>query len=291
VSILTEIKGCISGWLFYQSNKNKRTDHTLPFPDELKKDAHTDSETLVTVVIPCYNHGKYLSEAIESVFHQTHKKVEIVVVDDGSEDDTAAICSNYGNRIKYVRVERVGLSAARNTGVQFSSGKFLVFLDADDFLYPNAIEINLYFFNYKKSAVFVSGGHNLTDEKGNPLPTKNFESKLSDNYLSLLQGNYIAMEATVMYRRELFFHFHFDTQLKSCEDYDLNLNISRHFPVMSHDKIIAGYRQHGKNMSANRALMRTTVLEVLQRQEKMLQNDEERKAYESGLKNWEEFYK
>jgi hypothetical protein len=106
----------------------------------------------------------------------------------------------------------------------------------DDFLYPNAIEINLFFFNYKRSAVFVSGAYNLVDEKGNPLPTKNSASKLNDNYLSLLQGNYIAMEATVMYRRALFFHFHFDTQLKSCEDYDLNLHISRHFPVMSHDK-------------------------------------------------------
>ena len=221
---------------------------------------------------------------------QTHKKVEVVVVNDGSEDDTALICSSYGERIKYIRTERVGLAAARNIGIHISSGKYLVFLDADDFLYPNAIEVNLYFFNYKKSAVFVSGAYNLTDVNGNPLPTKNAESKLNDNYLSLLQGNYIAMEATVMYRRELFFHFHFDTQLKSCEDYDLNLNISRHFPVMSHDKVIAAYRQHGKNMSANRTLMKTTVLEVLQRQEKLLQNENERTAYQSGLKNWEEYY-
>ena len=99
------------------------------------------------------------------------------------------------------------------------------------------------------------------------------------------------MEATVMYRRELFFHFHFDAQLKACEDYDLNLKICRHFPVMSHEKIIAAYRQHGTNMSADRSLMLTTVLEVMQRQEKMLYNDKERKAYKAGLKNWKEYYK
>jgi len=290
-NIFTEIKGCISGWLFYQSNKNKRTDQSFPIPDELKKDAHTDSETLVTVVIPCYNHGKYLRESVESVLQQTHKKVEVVVVNDGSEDDTALICSSYGERIKYIRTERVGLAAARNIGIHISSGKYLVFLDADDFLYPDAIETNLSFFNNNKSAVFVSGGFTLTDENRNPLPTIKPESILSDNYLHLIQGNYIAMEATVMYRRELFFHFHFDAQLKACEDYDLNLKICRHFPVISHEKIIAAYRQHGTNMSADRSLMLTTVLEVMQRQEKMLYNDKERKAYKAGLKNWKEYYK
>lgn len=290
-SIATQIRGCISGWRFYQSNKNKRANYTCTFADELKKNAYTDSETLVTVVIPCYNHGKYLSQAIDSVIQQTHQKVEVVVVDDGSDDDTATICANYGNNVKYVRVERVGLSAARNIGVQFSSGQYVVFLDADDFLYPNAIEINLYFFNFDKSVVFVSGGYTLTDINGNLLPTTISASKSTGNYQSLLQGNYIAMEATVMYRRELFFHFHFDTQLKSCEDYDLNLKISRHFPVLGHDTIIAAYRQHGKNMSANRTLMRTNVLKVLQRQEPMLQNEEERIAYQSGIKNWKEYYK
>ena len=290
-SILTQIKGCISGWRFYQANKSKRRQDTFIFPDELKKDVNTDSETLVSVVIPCYNHGKYLKQAIESVMDQTHKNVEAVVVDDGSNDDTAIICADYNSRVKYVRVERVGLSAARNIGVQFSSGKFVVFLDADDYLYPQAIEINLFFFNYKKSSVFVSGAYTLTNEKGKPIPTKNTESKQSDNYQALLQGNYIAMEATVMYRRELFFYFHFDTQLKSCEDYDLNMKISRHFPVMGHDKVIAAYRQHDKNMSANRTLMKTNVLKVLQRQEKMLLNDEEKVAYQSGIKNWNEYYK
>src|SRR6186713_387959 len=114
--------------------------------------------------------------------------------------------------------------------------------------------------------------------------------KWGDNYVSLLQGNYIAMESTVMYRRELFFYFHFNTQLRSCEDYDLNLSIARELPVFSHDKIIAAYRQHGKNVSRNSHLMEVNAMKVLQRQEKHLTTDKERAAYEAGQKNWKQIY-
>lgn len=94
----------------------------------------TAVSSLVSVVITCYNHGQYLARAIESVLSQNHKETEIIVVDDGSTDDTKSVAQNYPN-VKYVYQSNQGLSVARNTGIDYSSGAYLVFLDADDWLF------------------------------------------------------------------------------------------------------------------------------------------------------------
>lgn len=289
-ALLNEIKGCIAGWKYYKANKQRQRHDIYSFPEKLMQKNVVSPEAMVSIIIPCYNHSRFLKEAIESVLRQTYQKLEIVVVDDGSTDATADVCRAYGDRVKYVRVERVGLSAARNIGIQFSKGDFIVFLDADDFLYESALEINLYYFNYYSDVAFVSGGHVRISAEGNYLPTIHGETKLGNNYEALLQGNYIAMEGSVMYRRELFFHFHFNTLLKSCEDYDLNLRIARIFPVFSHSQIIAVYRIHNTNMSRNKKIMQSSALAVLKMQERSLQNENERLAYKAGLKNWQRFY-
>ena len=135
----------MSGKKYYKQHQNIEQKNRLSFPQDLYNDVVVDEHTLVSIVIPCYNQAHFLKEAIESVLSQTYKNAEVIVVDDGSTDNTQLVCNSYNN-IKYVRVERVGLSAARNIGVQFSKGDFIIFLDADDYLYPGAVEINLYFF-------------------------------------------------------------------------------------------------------------------------------------------------
>ena len=97
---------------------------------------------LISVIIPCYNHGKYLSKAIGSVLAQSHRPIEIIVVDDGSTDNTQAAAAHYPE-VKYIYQHNQGPSAARNTGIDQSSGDFLVFLDADDWLLEDALHINL----------------------------------------------------------------------------------------------------------------------------------------------------
>src|SRR5690349_12444252 len=96
-------------------------------------DTMIKSNDLVSVIIPCYNHGKYLSRAIESVLSQTYRNVEIVVVDDGSADNTKEVTDTFPH-VLYVHQNNQGLSAARNTGINNSKGKYLLFLDADDWL-------------------------------------------------------------------------------------------------------------------------------------------------------------
>src|ERR1700728_2169006 len=94
--------------------------------------------SLVSVVIPCYNSARYLPETIESVRLQTYPRIEIIVVDDGSTDETARIARSCG--VRYIYQTNRGISAARNTGILHGQGKYVLFLDHDDRLLPRAVE-------------------------------------------------------------------------------------------------------------------------------------------------------
>src|SRR4051794_10354756 len=86
----------------------------------------------VSVIVPAYNYERYLSLAIESALAQTHSPLEVIVVDDGSTDDTPRVLAAYGDRIRAIRQPNQGAGAARNTGIAASRGDYLAFLDSDD---------------------------------------------------------------------------------------------------------------------------------------------------------------
>jgi glycosyltransferase involved in cell wall biosynthesis len=98
-----------------------------------------NSSPLVSVIIPCYKQAQYLPEAIDSVLAQTYPHVEVIVVNDGSPDDTEAVAQGYGERIRYVARPNGGISAARNSGIAVARGAYLKFLDSDDYLHPEQI--------------------------------------------------------------------------------------------------------------------------------------------------------
>src|SRR5688500_11873907 len=247
------------------------------------------SKPLVSVIIPCFNQGKFLAEAIASVQKQTYPRVEIIVIDDGSVDDTRSVALSAG--VKYYYQENAGLSAARNTGIARSNGFFLVFLDADDILYPNAIEVNLEYLLQNPSWAFVSGGHDKVDEWLYPLNEIDETQPVVDNpYLALLQGNFIGMHAAVMYRCRVFDTMKFDTTLGACEDYDLYLRIARQFPVGNHNIKLAAYRHHGQNMSSDLVKMLRQVLKVHQRQMPLLKSEDEKNAWKTGRQTWKDYY-
>ncbi|MGY3054130.1 glycosyltransferase involved in cell wall biosynthesis [Pedobacter sp. UYEF25] len=289
LNTINEIRGCISGWLFFRRNRNLIREGNILYLKSLKEDVLTNENSLVSIIVPCYNHAQYLTIAIESVLRQSYKNYEIIVIDDGSTDHTSTVCSNYP-QVKYIRANRLGLSGARNLGVYHAKGEFLVFLDADDYLYPDALKVNLGYFVFNKKAVFVSGSHDRVNNNGELLDTAAQIEKWADNYEGLLHGNYIAMEGTIMYRSALFYTFYFDPLLKACEDYDINLNITRHFPSITHSEKIAAYRIHDHNMSADKKLMQNNVIKVLERQKGYLRGDSEIEAYNKGLYNWKHYY-
>jgi len=288
ITLFNEIKGCFSGALFYK--KNKRTkDYNSPYPLHLNEAAVVNENTFVSVIITCYNYAHYLAQCIQSVVNQTYKQVEIIVVNDGSTDGTLELLKKYPTVIT-ITTNRVGLSEARNIGVKQAKGSYVLFLDADDYLLNTCIEQNLYFFNYYPKAVFVVGDHERIDSEGASLPVRLMEEKEGFVYISLLNGNFIGMEAAVLYRRELFYCYTFDTTLRACEDYDLNLAISRYFPSVSHTHKVAVYRIHQKSMSSNNELMLKMVNRVLDKNKQLLVSNEEIRAFESGLINWKKLY-
>jgi len=289
-TINTEIKGYLSGISFYRSVKNnKRKDVLVPNPT-LSSPAIVYAHTLVSVIITCYNYGKYLQQAIDSVIAQTYKNIEIIVVDDSSADNTQEIIKKYPG-VKSVITHRVEVSAARNIGVQLSTGKLLVFLDADDYLYPAAIALNHSFFMAYPECAFISGFYDKVNETGELLPTPLPQQHFGNNYKQLLEGNYIGMLGNVMYRRDVFFSFHFDAQLPYCEDYDLNLRISKYFPSFSHKEKIIAYRQHNNNKSEQKKRMYAAVKKVLNSHYLQAEQPEIKKAIENGLANWKKHYR
>lgn len=141
----------------------------------------------ITIIVPVYNVEKYLREAIESAINQTYKNLEIIIVDDGSKDNSGSICDEYKNkdeRIIVVHQENKGLSGARNTGLDLATGKYIMFLDSDDTFQLDACE-KLYNYIEKTNADYVVGNYINTDEDGtlwdNPVFDKNkyVEFKLS----------------------------------------------------------------------------------------------------------------
>ncbi len=291
-NLYAEFRGFISGWFYYHFRR-KDPGYSLPFfmPYQLHKPIVVKPDDLVSVIIPCYNSPAYLEQAIQSAIGQSYQFVEVIVVDDGSTEDIESVCSRFGEQVKYIRIARSGISIARNTGVCYCRGAFLIFLDADDYLYPDAVSQHLGWFRKYPDAVFISGGHDRVDSSGNFLPTEKQEEKKVDHYGSLLRGNYIAMEATVMYRRSVFPAFHFDPVLKGCEDYDLNLRICRYFEVYGHTGKIAAYRIHLTNMSNDRKFMLASALAVLTRQRPVLLSDAELLAWKEGIRNWRRYYR
>src|SRR5215472_8988709 len=119
----------------------------------------------VSIVITTYNHAQFLAEAIESTLAQAPLPDEVIVVDDGSTDDPGAVVARYPN-IKLIRHPNQGLAAARNTGWRAARGRYVVFLDADDRLLPEALASNLRRFDERPECAFVYGGFRYIDADG-----------------------------------------------------------------------------------------------------------------------------
>jgi glycosyltransferase involved in cell wall biosynthesis len=210
------------------------------------------------------------------------------VVDDGSVDNTRDVAHHF-HEVVYLYQTNQGLSASRNTGIDKSKGDYLIFLDADDLLYPDAVKINLSYLQQAPEVAFVSGAHDKV-YTGLKIKEEKIRDIKHDHYIELLQGNYIAMIASVLFRRNAFNEFKYDTSLKACEDYDIFLKISRKFPVMHHTQKVAVYNIYSANMSSNIPLMLNSALKVLKRQRKFLKNIEEKNAYSKGLDVWKKYF-
>ena len=245
------------------------------------------------MVIPCYNQAHFLSEAIQSVLSQSYPDFEVIVVDDGSTDDTAEVASGYAaanRRVRLIRQENRGLAGARNRGLAESRGEYVVFLDSDDRLVEEALEVGVRELASHPECAFVSGHYRPISADGDPYAVPRQARIEEDHYLALLRDNYISMPASVMYRRWVFEEVEgFDGSVDAAADWDLYLRVARRFPVYHHGEVVADYRWHGSNMTADPALMLRSTVSVLRGQRQLVEgNKRYEQALEEGIKLFRE---
>lgn len=222
------------------------------------------SQPLVSVVIPCYNQARFLAAAVESVLNQTYRHVEIVVVDDGSSDDTAAVAQSFGGPVKYVYRDNGGLSAARNTGMEHVTGKYVNFLDADDTLLPDKIAPQVELLEADPKLALVYCWYHWTDEAGVRYDVMRKTPHRGHVYHELRKGNWMPVHTVLVRRSCLEEAGPFDTTLRSCEDWDVWLRIALRHPMDLVDEPLVEYRNVPGSMSKNYWRMVCHTLRVLE---------------------------
>jgi glycosyltransferase involved in cell wall biosynthesis len=221
---------------------------------------------------------------------QTRPADEIVVVDDGSTDDPAVVVGRYP-KARLLRQENAGLAAARNFGLASISTDYVVFLDADDLLCPAAISRNLTLFADNPDAGFVYGAYELVDADRHPLQGPWYMPIGGDPLATLLRCNAIGMHGTVLYSSgKLREAGGFDPALRSCEDYDVYLKMAKRFSIASDDSVIALYRTHENNMSADPVRMLKMALAVHARHRPSSAQRFYLEHWKAGCRDWRRFY-
>jgi glycosyltransferase involved in cell wall biosynthesis len=210
---------------------------------------------LVSVIIPCYNQSRFLAQAIESVLAQTYQHCELVVMDDGSSDDTASVAASF-ERVLCLSSKHRGLVSARNAGLKAANGSYVVFLDADDKLLPNALEDGVTALDSQPGCAFAYGHVRLIADDGSPLSSPPQAAIRADHYFELLRHNYIWSPGAVVYRRTVLDSVGgFNPVADSSADFDLNARLAGRFPVCCTETVVLEYRRHGESMSRDFARM------------------------------------
>ena len=208
----------------------------MPVPTEGRFLQHPMKKTLepadVSVIIPTFNRSKWVSEAVDSVLHQTLKPREIIVVDDGSTDDTADVLDGYGDAIRVLRLkENRGVSAARNRGIEAACCRYVAFLDSDDLWLPRKLEDQINHVRkhpeiriHQTDEIWIRNGVRVNPGKRHRKPEGwIFEPSL---HLCLISPSAVLIERRLFDEVGLF-----DERYPACEDYDLWLRITCRYPV------------------------------------------------------------
>jgi glycosyltransferase involved in cell wall biosynthesis len=203
-----------------------------------------------SVIIATYNYGHYLAQAIDSVLEQTFTDFELLVIDDGSTDDTRHVVARFGPALRYLPQPHCGLAATRNTGIQEAQGDLLCLLDADDMWLPHTLATQVAYFDQHPDVGVVSAQCYSMDADGTVtgiLPSPPVQGWVLEHLL--LRGNGLRLPTVAMRRQYCEEVGRFDASLHSQEDWDLWLRLSRCCPFGYINQPLAKYRFHGSNLS------------------------------------------
>ncbi len=206
---------------------------------------------LVSVVTATYNMGRYVGAAVESVLAQSHPRMEAVVVDDGSTDDTAAALARFADdpRVKVIRQENAGQTVAKNRGLHEARGEFVGFCDADDLWLPRKVERQLPLFDDAGRVAVVYGRFEVIDAEGRFLRAPRFPAHAGRITEPLLADNFVHFPTALARRDVLLEKGGFDESLTMGIDYDLWLRVSVDHDFAFLDEILVRYRVWEGQMS------------------------------------------
>lgn len=212
----------------------------------------------VSVIIPSYNYARFLPGAIESVLDQTFQDFELIVVDDGSTDETADVVRPYteNHGLKYIRQENRGPSSARNTGIRNARGKLVAFLDPDDLWLPEKLRRQVALMDADAEVGLSYCLVDFIDEEGRRFPDISWPHPSGATYKDLLYLNWVVGSgSSVLIRKSVFDEVGlFDEGLKGLEDMDMWIRILRHHKSAHADEVLARVRRHVRSMQAGKAI-------------------------------------
>jgi glycosyltransferase involved in cell wall biosynthesis len=240
----------------------------------------------ISIIVPAYNAAKYLAPTLESAQSQTVTDWELIVVDDGSQDETATLARQFAaqdTRIHLVQQTNGGLAAARNAGIRAANpaSATFIFLDSDDLWTPDALESLLGALEANPRDVAAHALSDYIDENGDPLRPGEYAARCRNRqawvqdrliawppekpttFSTLIAWNCIGNPGLVLMRRKALEAVGpFDARMNPSEDYDMWLRLSRLGDIAFVDKVILGYRRHSANMSGDERVMRAADLAV-----------------------------
>ncbi len=210
------------------------------------------TEPLVSVLMPTYRRAAYIGEAVASILGQTFSDWELIVIDDGSDDGTeAVVCGVTDPRVRLLRQQHRGISAALNTGLAAARGRLVARLDSDDIWLPDMLETQVAALDrvpeaclsYARGQAMSTTGALLQDVWGLPLHYP------GDAFRSMVLGDSTCNITVVVRRACLDRAGSFDESMQTGEDWDMWLRVSRHGQFVFTDRVLARFRRHGEQIS------------------------------------------
>lgn len=225
----------------------------------------------ISVVIPAFNAGSLLGEAIESVLAQSYPVSEIIIVDDGSTDNTKEVVSQYVQRtthdVKYIYQPNKGPAAARNKGIKKAGGDYIAFLDSDDLWLPEKIEKEMALFKGSNYGMVYCDMSHVVDGKiiyKSYLKERRYKYAGSGNiYGNLLQENFIFTPTVIVKKEVLEKVGYFDETYRICEDYKMWLSIARNYSIGYLDEPIVIRRRVESNITKDKLLYAISSVNLL----------------------------
>ncbi|MEW6169945.1 MAG: glycosyltransferase [Candidatus Omnitrophota bacterium] len=211
--------------------------------------------TKISVIIPTYNRENYLREAIDSVLEQTYQDFEIIIVDDGSSDNTkdlvASYILRYKQKIRYFYQKNKGQSAAINIGIRESNGEYIAFLDSDDIWLPQKIEKYLQLFEENPEISLIAGRMQVIDGQGNYKIGVLKPKIIPGNDVRSLLEQGSCSTSSIMAKRCVFENILFDENLLKVADLDFTIRVARGYKILNIDDALTLYREHEINSLHN----------------------------------------